>query len=235
MDINKLRNALDNIGISRKSYSLNGEQRPNTYILEEVYERWRFFYFNEKGEYKLERWFNSEKEACEFLLNTFIDERKDHPPTKTFNSVAEAESYLREIRENVMNDVKNKIESLAEIIEADSSYLPSIETARYDGHAFISEVHGCFHYVVQEGNEEYKRLIFCDTDELLYEVFKGVTFQMATGFELENRNENRDSRRIIFQKQKELLIKLNSNWGDKIEKQQKEFLRQFPYNDLEEE
>lgn len=132
-------------------------------------------------------------------------------------------------------DIRNKIESLAKMIEVKPSYLPSIETARYDGHPFVREVHGSFHYVIQEGNEEYKRLIFCDTDELLYEVFKGVTFQMATDFELENRNENRDSRRIIFQKQKELLIQLNSNWGDKIEKQQKELLRQFPYNDLEEE
>lgn len=128
-------------------------------------------------------------------------------------------------------DIKNRIKLMSEIIEAKPSYLPSIEITRYDGHPFIREIQGFYHYIILERNEEIKRLIFHDTDELLYEIFKDVSFKMGLDFELDNRIDNQDSRRLIFEKQEELLFKLNKNWGNRIKDKHKEILSSFPYKD----
>ena len=56
------------------------------------------------------------------------------------------------------------------------------------------------HYVVVERGQELLRESFQELEEeLLFRVFKDVTFQMAATFELRNRRPSEDSRRLLFE------------------------------------
>jgi len=70
-----------------------------------------------------------------------------------------------------------------------------------------------------------------DEDELMYWIFEGITFRMASQYELHHRVPKRDFRRILFQRQLELLEELSPAWRARGEREQAETLAQFPYRD----
>lgn len=55
---------------------------------------------------------------------------------------------------------------------------------------------------------------------------------MASDYEIKNRIEDKDCRRIIFDKQEELLGKLNENWRLKENAKHQSILKIYPFNDL---
>jgi hypothetical protein len=61
------------------------------------------------------------------------------------------------------------------------------------------------YYVKVDRGEETGRKFASNINDLLYYVFSAITFEMALRFELENRIESEDFRRIMFRKQEELL------------------------------
>jgi len=68
-------------------------------------------------------------------------------------------------------------------------------------------------------------------NELLYWIFDLITFRFASDFELKNRDESLDFRRILFKKQEELLGLIDYNWKIKKETEHNEVLKFYPFND----
>jgi len=66
---------------------------------------------------------------------------------------------------------------------------------------------------------------------MLYWSFKDVTFDMATAYELENRNPTEDFRRIYFTKNIELMEILDINYAKWLKTELDEILEKHPYHD----
>ncbi len=134
---------------------------------------------------------------------------------------------------NSLNDIEKLVNELALKIDADSNLLPTYGHSIDFAYPHI-EVDRCgnMHYVVVERGEEHSRKTTNNIDELLYWIFEHVTFAIACKFELKHRVEDKDCRRMIFQKQEELLGVLDRNW-EKAEKNiHEKILEDYPFDDL---
>ena len=89
-----------------------------------------------------------------------------------------------------------------------------------------------FHYIVVERGKEQRRITTHDINELLYLIFQSVTFDMACSYELKNRIEKRDCRRMLWQNQLELLGQLKDSWRAKRETDIQNILTKHPFDDL---
>ncbi len=111
--------------------------------------------------------------------------------------------------------------------------LPDFDFCKTEGHPYI-EIgnNGLLHYVIKERDIELERKIAITINELEYWVFEKITLEIAINFELNNRDETKDSRRIMFAKQIELLSMIDSNWCQKITIEQTKILLRYPYDDF---
>ncbi|MDI6619749.1 MAG: hypothetical protein QME45_14030 [Clostridiales bacterium] len=80
MNIKQLENELDNLGIPKNYYSFNGHLLTDTYILNQVYSKWEYFYYDEKGNQEGYKSFDNEDEACRYFLKKLKNEIK-YPPS----------------------------------------------------------------------------------------------------------------------------------------------------------
>jgi hypothetical protein len=85
--------------------------------------------------------------------------------------------------------------------------------------------------VIVERGEERSRRMSDSYDELLYWIFKDVTHSLAFSYELQNRVEDQDCRRIAFSKQVELMKQLGQEMGERLEAEIADILRRAPYDD----
>jgi hypothetical protein len=121
---------------------------------------------------------------------------------------------LRKRLEIELNKIDGDIGLLLEINNSNDFAKPFIEIDRYG-----------YNYVCRERGDEIFRKIPFDIDELLYEVFDNVTFEMAIKWELKNRKENEDSRLQLFAKQVDLMTKINKDFGDRINNRLQKILK----------
>ena len=68
MDVACLIDILKKMGVPQSWYSINDRLSSDTYILNKVYDRWEYFYFDERGKMNGYKTFNCEDEACKYLL-----------------------------------------------------------------------------------------------------------------------------------------------------------------------
>lgn len=81
MNVQELRRKLCDLSIPAAWYSINEGLKPDAYILEKVYGKWIYYYFDEKGNRQNEREFDSENSACLYLLDKLMTELKYSPRT----------------------------------------------------------------------------------------------------------------------------------------------------------
>ena len=130
-------------------------------------------------------------------------------------------------------DIKAKTDELTSYIGAPADLMPTFGYSRDFGYPHIeADAGGLLHYVVVERGEELERKTTSDLDELLYWIFAGVTFSMACRFEVKNRIKDKDSRRMMFEKQEELLGALSNAWRQKESEEHQRILEKHPFNDL---
>jgi hypothetical protein len=116
-----------------------------------------------------------------------------------------------------LRKVNGEIELLPEINNLNDFAKPFIEL---DGHGY--------NYVCRERGEEIFRKMPFDIDELLYEVFDNLTFEMATKWEVQNRKENEDFRLQLFAKQVDLMTTINADFGQRINNKLQRILKFQP-------
>ena len=132
-----------------------------------------------------------------------------------------------------LSEIKHKVDQLAAKINAPANYLPTFSSPIGDATPNIEvDDLGLYHYVISERGNEYDRKMTSDLDDLLYWIFSSVTFSMAADYELKNRIEDQDFRRILFHKQQELLGTLNKEWEERERKEHEYILFNNPFDDL---
>ena len=76
MNVTGLIRKLDEIGVPKRDYSINGDLLPDTHFLNQVYGKWEYFYFDEKGNKEDYRMFDNESDACKYMLGMLENEIK---------------------------------------------------------------------------------------------------------------------------------------------------------------
>lgn len=130
-----------------------------------------------------------------------------------------------------LSEIKTEIDRLAAQINASGDVLHTYGRSEDGARPHIGVDRRGYHYVTVERGQELERLTTSDPNELLFKVFENVTFSLACKCELPYRIENQDSRRILFQRQVELLSMLSSDWGEREARSQEQTLRQHPFDD----
>src|SRR5262249_40027067 len=129
--------------------------------------------------------------------------------------------------------VKDAVVRLAGLLGVADSKLPTFGYSLDWGTPHIEVDRAGYHYVVVDHGKELKRVSTTELDELLYNAFASITFDLASTYELHHRLPGNDSRRLLFQHQVELMTRLNPEWARRVAKHHNDVLRMFPFKDLE--
>jgi len=131
-----------------------------------------------------------------------------------------------------LDDIRKTVEHLANRINAPENLLPTYGRSRDGAHPHIEiDSSRALHFVVIERGEELERKTTKDLNELLYWIFDSITFSMSVDFELKHRIRTKDSRRIMFAKQEELLGILDISWQQKQHEEHKRIIKENPFVD----
>lgn len=132
-----------------------------------------------------------------------------------------------------LEDIKKTVGELATKISASEILLPTFGYSIDEAHPHVEvDDKGLLHYVTVERGQEQSRETTDEVNTLLYWIFKDVTFSMACNYELKNRIEDKDCRRLMFEKQEELLGILTDAWKRKQEEEHRRILEKNPFDDL---
>lgn len=126
--------------------------------------------------------------------------------------------------------IEQRVRRMAKELDAPANYLPTYGRSREDGTPHI-EINGAYDFVVSERGKEFERRSSSDIDELLYWVFRTVTFSLAADYECGHRRAGEDSRRQLFAIQLDMLKKLSPDWAEREDAYLRGVLRQHPFQD----
>lgn len=127
-------------------------------------------------------------------------------------------------------DLQDKIDEIGKIIDAPRSWLIVLYQPANDGSPYVAIDDDKFFYVSSERGYEISRKPISSLDELMYLTLEGAIFQMASSYELDNRVEGQDFRRILFAREIELMNKLNRKWGERCREKIEKILVSAPYS-----
>lgn len=128
--------------------------------------------------------------------------------------------------------LEKEVKRIGGVINAHESLLVINTAPIGDGTPHVEfKSDGCFYVSSERGHEIFREKI-TDLNELLYRIFERITTRMATDYELENRVESQDCRRLIFDKKLDLLGKISSDWANREKKEITKTLVASPYDDL---
>jgi hypothetical protein len=128
-------------------------------------------------------------------------------------------------------EIEHCVRRLAARIGAPDRELPTFGHSEDGARPHVEVTARGLHYVVVERGEELQRLTTRDVDELLWHVFKDVTFSLAGRFELAHRVPGQDTRRARFAKQVELLETLSPVWAKRLSAEHRVILASHPFDD----
>jgi hypothetical protein len=114
------------------------------------------------------------------------------------------------------DDLRKRLETELKKIHGDSELLPDINNSNDFAKPFIEIDSYGYNYICRERGVEIFRKIQFDIDELLYEVFDHLTWEMAKAWELKNRREHEDFRLQLFAKQVDLMTKIKNDFGKRV-------------------
>ena len=127
--------------------------------------------------------------------------------------------------------LRKKYRQLVKQLGAPAAFQDFHETAQHDGSPHVEYEGDEFLYVVTERGTRYDERRTTDEDEILYWLIADVTWAMAMGYEVKNRVDGQDFRRLLFAKDIELMDGINPEWGQRKQNKYEKILRKHPYND----
>ncbi|SDD95042.1 Immunity protein 63 [Mucilaginibacter pineti] len=130
-----------------------------------------------------------------------------------------------------LSEVEALVSQLAQKIDAPEEYLPTYGDSKDGGHPYIEIESGVLFYLAKERGQQTLYYIALDLDDLLYHIFKDVTFMIATKYELKNRVRGQSFRRILFIEQERLIGVLDEKWQARLQKKHEQILVDHPFND----
>ena len=136
-----------------------------------------------------------------------------------------------DITQVTLASVTKATQILSKKIVASPDTFPTFGGSEQSGRPHVEIYDHSYHYVVCERGQEFERRITNDVYELLYWIFADITFELACSYELGHRQAGKDTRRLLFQKQEELLSILDIEWSKRKERDYVEILKHHPFND----
>lgn len=137
---------------------------------------------------------------------------------------------LRGVLADYIDDSYRSRNFHGDILDFKSSKPVIFSGPSYDGTPFVEFQDGSFFFIVSERGQEFERVVG-NAEQILFRVFKSLTSELAGNFELRNRVEGKDARRLRFSKQIELLGLLNPAWALSASKEHQEILYRHPFDD----
>jgi hypothetical protein len=112
--------------------------------------------------------------------------------------------------------IQRQVGRIANAIGVPAEVLPTFGVSDQSGRPHIEVTGALFHYVICEGGVERERFSTSTVDDLMYRVFRGATFDMATLFETTHRTPGEDFHHQILSSQERLLDHLNPEWAIRL-------------------
>ncbi len=128
-----------------------------------------------------------------------------------------------------LEEVQRLIYQYAKKIDIDKSKINLSCEKSYFAQPYLEIIDGRYHYVINEQGYEITRKVLENVEDFLYYFFESLVSEIAFAYELENRKENQDSRKVAFEKKIELMEKLNPLWKNRLESELYEILSKNPY------
>lgn len=130
-----------------------------------------------------------------------------------------------------VDDLRSRYYNCAARIGAPSEIVAFRESPSQDGSPHVEYEGSDLCFVVTERGCEFERRRTKDGDVLLYWLVSDLTHQMACTYELRFRRPGEDFRRLLFEKQLELLGSLKPEWRTRREAELRLVLAEHPYRD----
>ena len=108
---------------------------------------------------------------------------------------------------------------------------PFYTSPRHDGSPHVEVSGEELSYVVTERGSEFVRRTTTSQDDLLYWLASDMVFSLAGHYEFNHREPGRDSRRIMFARELELMGRISPTWRTRKEAEIMSILAQHPYHD----
>lgn len=119
-------------------------------------------------------------------------------------------THSREMLAATREVLETEISRLAELIGASSYQLVSFNPYVDAGCPYIEiDEDGQLHWIVKERGQLLEHRTTRDPDELLYWAFQSTTFDLASHWEAQHRDDSKDFRVGLWARQAELLHRLN--------------------------
>jgi hypothetical protein len=132
-----------------------------------------------------------------------------------------------------VSTIRSRYHRIARELGAPKRYVMFATQPRIDGGPYIERQGEDYAYVVWERGSELRRRVTRDPDEILYWLVSDLTWDMASEYELSNRREHVDSRRLLFEKHLELLALANPSWSAAKRLEYDAVLREHPFRDAQ--
>lgn len=110
-------------------------------------------------------------------------------------------------------ELRSEVLRLAKYINAPEELIPTFDYSIDFGYPHIELKGNEYHFVVVERGQELERRKTFHLNEILFWIFDGITFSMATELELRNRNNEEDFRIQLFKYQEDLMSKINPEFS----------------------
>ena len=127
--------------------------------------------------------------------------------------------------------IEETVTAMAQRINAPAWAVPTFHFSEQLGRPHIEASALGYSYVIAERGEEYSRQHTTNFRELLYWIFKSVSFEMACQWELQNRKKQEDFRRQLFAKQIQIMKEVDEEFAVKLQAENEAILTYAPFND----
>lgn len=132
--------------------------------------------------------------------------------------------------------LRRRVQHLARRIEAPAHRLPAFGTS-FDAATLLQHetwliVDGKgYAYVINDSGRDLRTIRRAIVGDLLYHVFEDITFGMASDWEVSHRVAGKDQRRALFQRQEELMHRLDPAWAERLRSEHARVLAAHPFED----
>ena len=133
-----------------------------------------------------------------------------------------------------LEELKNQIYEMGDkiLVSKESNLMPMFsETKEVFNEGSSIYINDKYHYIIMEKGQINQHYESQEIDDILYPLFKDITSTLAQEYEVNNRIEKEDFRRVLWRKQLELLEKLDKKFRKIREKEIKDILKIAPYSD----
>ena len=129
------------------------------------------------------------------------------------------------------SEIQKKVKCLGKSVGIPENDLHIFLSSPGDGRPHISYDNGLYNYIYAERGVEFFRKTTGSKEELFYWIISDFIYKVAFQYELENRVENRDGRRVAFNKVLDLMGVISDEWRLRAQKEIDDILAKNQYTD----